>query len=235
MKIIKQKEAVLFVVCCAVTLLLGSCATVNHLDEYRFGGTGIAGTMRTPPEPEIDGNYDVTVDMENPVLTFASVATNLAKANQLAKVEDKMYSALEQVDVPQIIFDETYERCAVTLASEKRQYVKDADYVFDLEIRDYGLSADSYGTTVRIEIATTARLYSTADRRLIWERRVSVSDPLSAEVFGLHDVLDTVISTAVIANLTEEQLVKGFSESARRISYKIANKLEDDIYDAIFD
>ncbi len=216
-------------------LLVTSCATVNHLDEYRFGGTTIAGTMRTPPRPEIDGNYNVSIDMENPVLTFASVATNLAKANQLSKAEAKMYLALEEVDVPQMVFDETFDRCAGSLASDKVVSVKDSDYIFDLEIRNYGLTADSHGTAVRIEIETTARIYATGDRRLIWERRVSVRDPLSPEVFGLHSVLDTVVSTAVIANLTEEQLVKGFSESARRVSYKIANRLEDDIYRTIFD
>ena len=218
-----------------LALFISSCATVNHLEEYSFGGTKIAGTMRTPPEPGIDGNYNVHVDMQNPVLTFASVATNLAKANQLDKVEDKMYAALQQVDVPGTVYEETYKRCAVSLASEKVASVKDSDYIFDLEIRNYGLSADSHGSAVRIEIETTARVYATADRRLIWERRVNVRDPLSAEVFGLHDVLDTLISTAVIADLTEEQLVKGFTASARRVAYEIAGKLEDDIYKSIFD
>lgn len=235
MKRDKTLRATVGFLLCSLIFFLASCATVNHLDEYRFGGTGIAGTMRTPPEPEIDGNYNVNIDMQDPVMTFASVATNLAKANQLAKVEDKMYAALREVNVPELVFDETFNRAAISLASEKRVSVKDADYVFDLEIRDYGLSADSYGTAVRIEISTTARVYSTADRRLIWERRVSVRDPLSAEVFGLHSVVDTVITTAALANLTEEQLVKGFSESARRVSYKIAQKLEDDIYNTIFD
>ncbi len=191
----------------ALVILLGACATVNHLAEYRFGGTAVAGTMRTPPEPQINGNYNVTIDMNKPVQTFASVATNLAKANQLSKAEDKMYAALREVDVPDLIFKETYDRCAVSIASQKVASVLDSDYIFDLELRSYGLVADSSSTAVKIEIETTARLYATADRRLIWERRVSVRDPLSPEVFGLHDVIDTVITTAAIANLTEEQLV----------------------------
>ncbi|MBN1686735.1 MAG: hypothetical protein JW852_08780, partial [Spirochaetales bacterium] len=184
---------------CTSAVLFVSCATVNHLGEYRFGGTRLAGTMRTPPEPEIDGDYNVTVDMKNPVLTFASVATNLAKANQLEKAEVKMYAALQQVDVPRVIFQETYDRCAVSLASEKVASVSDSDYIFDLEIRSYGLEASSYSTAVRIKIETTARVYATAGRRLIWERRADISDPLSPEVFGLHDVIDTVITTAAIA------------------------------------
>jgi hypothetical protein len=219
----------------ALALFFSSCATVNHLAEYRFGGTTVAGTMRTPPEPQVDGNYHLTIDANRPIETFASVATNLAKASQLSKAEDKMYAALRQVDVAELVFQETYSRCASSLASEKVVSVTDSDYIFDLEIRSYGLDADSSGATVRIEIATTARVYATAHRRLIWERNVSVRDPLSPEVFGLHNVLDTVISTAAIAELTEEQLVKGFTESARRVAYKIAGKLEDDIYAAIFD
>ncbi len=219
----------------ALAVLLGSCATVNHLAEYRFGGTTVAGTMRIPPEPQVDGNYNVTIDINKPIQTFASVATNLAKADQLSKAEDKMYAALRQVDVPGLVFQETYDRCATTLASEKVESVTDSNYIYDLEIRSYGLDAGSSSATVRIEIATTARVYATADRRLIWERNVSVRDPLTPELFGLHDVVDTVITTAVIAELTEEQLVEGFTESARRVAYKIAGKLEDDIYKAIFD
>ena len=219
----------------AVVIIFGACATVNHLSEYSFGGTKVAGTMRTPPEPVVDGNYNVTIDMNKPIHTFASVATNLAKADQLSKAEDKMYAALREVDVPGLIFEETYNRCAFSLASEKVASVRDSDYIFDLEIRSYGLDADSSSAAVRIEIETTARVYATADRRLIWERRVSVRDPLSPEVFGLNDVIDTVITTAAIANLTEEQLVRGFTESARRVAYKIAGKLEDDLYAAIFD
>ena len=219
----------------ALILLLGSCSTVNHLAEYRFGGTTVAGTMRTPPEPEIDGNYHVKIDPDNPVLTFASVATNLAKANQIEKIEGRMYSALSQVNVPELVWEETYERCVRSLASEPVPYVKDADYVFDLEIRKYGLDAGSAAAAVKIEIATTARLYSTADRTLIWQRNISVRDPISPEVFGTGAVVDTVITTAVLAELTEEELVKGFSESARRVAYRIAQELEDDIYDAVFD
>ncbi len=234
MNIARLQKIVLISLAVASLLVFSSCATTNHLADYRFGGTSVAGTLRTPPEPQLDGNYNVTVDMKNPVLTFASVATNLAKANQLEKVKDKMYAALQQVDVPSVVFEETYDRCAVSLASEKVQSVRDADYIFDLEIRKYGLDAPSHGTAVKIEIETTARIYATGDRRLIWERRVSVSEPLSAEVFGLHNVIDTVITTAVIANLTEEQLVTGFDEAARRVAYKIANKLEDDFYKAVF-
>ena len=235
MTIANLRKLIVIICIGALALLFGSCATVNHLAEYRFGGTTVAGTMRTPPEPQVDGNYNVTIDVNKPIQTFASVATNLAKANQLSKAEDKMYAALRQVDVAELVFQETYDRCAASLASDKVVSVTDSDYIFDLEIRSYGLDADSSGAAVRIEIATTARVYATADRRLIWERNVSVRDPLTPEVFGLHDVLDTVISTAAIAELTEDELVKGFTESARRVAYKIAGKLEDDIYAAIFD
>ena len=220
---------------CALALVFTSCATVNHLGRYRFGDTRIAGILRTPPEPDVSGNYKVTIDMERPMYTFASVATNLAKANQLEKAGEKMYAALKQVDVPALVFQETYNRCAVTLASEKVESVRDSDYIFDLEIRKYGLDASSHGAAVRIEIETTARIYARADRKLIWQRRVSVRNPLSPEVFGLDNVLDTVITTAVIARLSEEQLVKGFTVSARRVAYEIAGRLEKDLYRVIFD
>ena len=190
--------------------------------------------MRTPPEPEIDGNYNVRIDTGNPVLTFASVAANLAKANQIAKDEQKMFAALRQIDVPQLVWEETFERCVRSLASEQVSSVGNSDYIFDLEIRHYGLDADSTNAAVMIEITTTARLYATADRRLIWQRNVSVRDPLSPEVFGAGSVVDTVITTAALAKLTEDQLARGFGEAARRVSYQIARELEDDIYAAVF-
>ena len=115
----KPRKLIIAVCLAAAALFFASCATVNHLAEYRFGGTKVAGTMRIPPEPHVDGNYNVTIDVNKPIQTFASVATNLAKADQLAKAEDKMYAALRQVDVPELVFQETYDRCAGTLASEQ--------------------------------------------------------------------------------------------------------------------
>ena len=214
--------------------VVASCSTVNELSEYKFGGTTVAGTMRTPPEPEIDGNYNVRIDADNPVLTFASVATNLAKANQIEKVEERMVGALRQVDVPQLVWEETYTRCTRSLASEPVKSVSDSDYIFDLEIRSYGLEADSANAAVKIVIATTARLYATVDRRLIWQRKISVRDPLSPEVFGAGTVVDTVITTAALAGLTEDQLAEGFRGASRAVAYKIARELEEDIYAAVF-
>lgn len=218
----------------AAVFVFASCSSVNHLAEYQFGGTTVAGTMRTPPEPEIDGNYNVRIDADNPVLTFASVATNLAKATQLEKAEEKMMNALQNVDVPQLVWDETYSRCVRSLASDPIEEINDSDYIFDLEIRNYGLEADSYNAAVKIEIATTARIYATRDRRLIWQKNITAREPMSPEVFGLGSVADTVISTAFIADLTQEEFEKGFAEAAREVAYRIARELEEDIYDAVF-
>jgi hypothetical protein len=220
----------------AIVLLAAfiSCSTVNNLAEYRFGGTTVAGTLRTPPEPEIDGNYDIHIDANNPVLSFVSVATNLAKANQIAKIKDSMLDALRSVDVPDLVWDETYKRSLRSLSSTPAESVSDSDYIFDLEIVSYGIDADSANAAVKIEIVTTARLYSTIDRNLIWQRRVSVREPLRPEVFGAVDVVDTLITTAVLADLSEEELIQGFTASAREVAYKIARRLEDDIYRAVF-
>lgn len=214
---------------------LFSCTTVNHLDRYDFEDTKLALNLRTPPAPDLDTDYWVNLDSDNPVITVMRVGTTIAKAAEASRAEDRMRDALERVDVPGIMADGAYAGALSALDAQTVSRESRADFVLDLEIQDYGIDAHSYGGSVALKIEIVARLLDQKRDELVWRRHFSVSEKASPYLFGVHDVLGNVVTIGVLANLEVEDLEEGFQALAEKAAGKIARRLEDDLYEARYD
>ena len=210
-----------------LVVLVSACTTVNELGRFNFRGSTLAAEMQDPPSPRVDVNYNVRIDKGDPIGTYFSLATNVAKASYAAKAKELMDGALRNVDVPGIVLNAARDGAARVLGSRPVESGRNADYIFHLEIRDYGIGAP--GGTVEIQMNTTARLYETAHGELIWRRDIRVSERLSPAVFGFHDLVDNVVTLATLAELTEEEIISGFENVAVEIAQKISRRLEDDL------
>ena len=208
-------------------VLLSTCATVNELERYSFHGTTLAGEMRRPPPPTIDVDYNVQIDAKNPIGTYFSIATNIAKASYAQKAEKLMKKTLEKMDIPNIVFTEVYDGFVTVLGVKPVDDSRSADYIFNLEIQEYGIKAP--GGSVEVQMNVTARLFTKGNRELIWRRDIHVSDPLNPGSFGLGDVVENVVTLATLAELTEKAIIAGFENVTVKIAQKIPRMLEDDL------
>jgi ABC-type uncharacterized transport system auxiliary subunit len=214
---------------------LAACTTVNKFDSYRVEGSTVAVSMMKPPQPSMDVNYNVTIDAHNPVLTAISVGTNIAKANEAAKVAPMMRDALSNVDVPGIVLKEAYTACLAALDAYGEENKFAADYLLSLDIEEYGIHAHSYSGEVTLSIDLTARLFHNASGELVWRRDFSMRKAASPVMFGFgNEVVGTIISAAALSNLSQEDLEDGFERLAEDAARSIARTLEDDIYNARF-
>ena len=129
-----------------LALTLASCATMNRLDPYELYGSRLAAQMDTPPEPRVHVSYDVTINSRNPVFSALSVLTNMAKASQAEKANRAMRDALDMVNVPDIVFQESFAACADALGASPADGRAFSDFYLDLDIRDWGIQADRPGS-----------------------------------------------------------------------------------------
>lgn len=213
----------------AAALLLASCMTVNRLDWYDIQGARLAVEMRTPPAPQLDVDYNVTLDGRNPIYSALSVMTNLAKDNQAERASAAMRGALYNVDVPEIIRSESFLSCASALGAEPVYARRAADYILALDIHDWGIEARSAGSPVTLHIRLSASLYRSFTDEMVWRRDISVSQSASPAMFGMGQIVDTMVTTTALSNMTEQELASGFRELALQSARKVARALERDL------
>ncbi len=248
----KFRLAVAAMATVAVLATIASCATVNRLGEFDFQGRTLAVEMRLPPEPEMDIHYNVRVDFHDPIATAFNVGSTIAKAANAERVDQLMRDALQVVDVPAIVRDESYTTCLSVLGAEQEDDPGSAEYLLDLDIHRYGVHAGSWNSAVSLRIRLTASLYrlqaesvrrtrragtpapasDNGENALVWRRDIEVERMATPAMFGLDATIGNFVSTAALASLDEEALGDGFDQLARDTALSVARTLQDDLFDA---
>jgi hypothetical protein len=218
----------------AAALLLSSCTTINRLDQYSFEASRLAVEMRTPPEPRLNVDYDISTDSHSAVITALSLMSNLAKANQANRAREVMRAALMDVDVPEIIRAESFSACAASLGAEQVSSKRGADYVLSISMEEWGIDARSPFSAVSLRIRLVASIYPVAINELAWRREVTVDQPADPEMFGIGNIVGNMVTATVLYNMTEDDLARGFTELASLAAKRVALVLERDLDRARF-
>jgi hypothetical protein len=216
----------------AAAVVLASCATVNRLEHIRLDNPELASVLEPPPPPSLDTWYDLGIDTRNPIGTVLRVGSSIVKAAEAEKAGERMREALGQIDVPGVVLEESTARCARALGAGRVDDTRDADFVLDLEIEDYGIDASSWGSAVVLELHITARLYERRSRDLVWRRHISVAQRASPEVFGLPSAAETIFTAAMLASLSTKEMAQGFEYLAHDAARAVGNRLERDLLKA---
>ncbi len=212
-------------------VVLASCTTVNRLGEFDLQGRTMAAEMRLPPEPKMDVNYQVKIDFSNPIGTALNVGSNIAKAANANRVDSLMRDALQVVDVPGMVRDESYSTSLTVLGAQEEDPLA-ADYLLDFDIHKWGIHAGSWTSAVSLRMKLTAILYSNAEKTIVWRRDIEVELDATPEMFGLDSTIGNFVTTAALASLSEEDLQNGFDQLARDTALTISRTLQNDLYDA---
>lgn len=209
-------------------VLAAGCVSYPELATRPFVDRGIAAELRLTPLPQIDVSYDIRFDPDNPVGTVLSIGTNIAKAGHAEKAEERMLKALRGMDVPEIIRRETLAGVAFILRSNPVESSKNADYLLDIDIREYGMSAGSAGG-VSFEVDVEIDLLDLSAGDAVWHDRTYINEPVSPELFGVNDIVGNVVSVGVLAELSESDIVRGFESLGREAARRITRELESDL------
>jgi hypothetical protein len=210
-------------------VLLASCATVNQLEHVRLDDAELASVLAPPPQPSLDTWYDLGIDTHNPIGTVLRIGSSIVLAAEAEKAAERMREALDEVDVPSLVLEESTARCARALGADRVAKERDADLVLDLEIEEYGIDAPSWGAAVSLDLRVTARLYERRSRDLVWRRHLSVSQRASPDVFGLPSAAETIFTAAMLASLSTAEMARGFEYLAHSAARAVGDTLERDL------
>jgi hypothetical protein len=213
-------------------VLLASCATVNRLEHLRLDEPDLAAVLAPPPAPSLDTWYNLGIDTRNPIGTVLRIGSSIVLAAEAEKAAERMREALERVDVPAVVYEESSTRCARALGADRVDDTRDADLVLDFEIEEYGIDAPSWGAAVSLDLRVTARLFERRSRDLVWRRRFSVAQRASPEVFGLPSAAETIFTAAMLASLSTKDMARGFEYLAHHAARTIGDALERDLLKA---
>ncbi|HUI72553.1 MAG TPA: hypothetical protein VL354_18680, partial [Spirochaetia bacterium] len=213
-------------------LVLVSCTTINRLGEFEMQGHTMAVDMRLPPEPEMDVHYHIHLDPSDLIGSAINVGSNMAKAANADRVEALMRQALDVVDVPGMVRDESYSTCLSVLETQQEDDPNNADYLLDFDIHKWGVHASSWTSEVSLRMKLTAYLYQKAEKTIVWRRDIEVERPATAAMFGLPSTIGNFVTSAALASLSEEDLQNGFDQLARDTALAVSRTLQNDLYDA---
>ena len=137
-------------------------------------------------------------------------------------------SAMEMVDIPEIVRTETLERGAQYLHYLSIEDTENSDYLFDIIIRRYGIDAKSWTASVYFKMNIKITLLDNRKGKEVWRRCFHEKVPVSREVFGLPDAAGNVITAISLSQLTAEQIAIGLENLALHTSDRMIHKLQRD-------
>jgi hypothetical protein len=94
----------------ALSLTFTMCCSMNNLRGYEFRDRTAAALLDFPPPPEIFTNNWTSVNWSNPVEAVFDIGTGIAKEVEVSKARAKLVSAMDKVNIPEIIRTETLNR-----------------------------------------------------------------------------------------------------------------------------
>jgi len=226
-----QKWA-LIVFTLGIILTLIQCGAINKLGGYQFRNQSAASIMASPPHAQVftDSFYD-SYD-GNIISTAIRVGTSIAKSIEAQSTQIKLNNAMEQVDVPEIIRVQTLISCSEYLHFQPIHETSDADFLFMMNIKKYGIDAESWSASIRFKIDIKVRLIDNKRNMEIWKRTIRVREPVTQEMFGLSNIAGNVITAVALSELTEQDMVDGFSYLSLYMADKIAERIHRDFIKA---
>ena len=225
-----MKSTVLTVI--ILSILIFACSS-NKLHEYDYDNYTAAAYMAIPPHPVVFTESWVGVDTSDPVGAIIKIGTTIAKDVEAGKAQEKMERAMKQVDVSEIIRQRTLAQCSKFMHYRPIRNEERADYVFDLEIRKYGIDANSWSSRTYFKIEAKVVLRHNKSGIQIWKKKIKEDRPISPAIFGLGSSADNVLTALALSKLTVEEIATGFEHLAKYTADRIANKLRDDLSDSL--
>ncbi len=211
-------------------LLLTACST-NRLHEYTLENTTAAAEMSPAPRAQVF-SHTFFAPSGNIVSALIEAGTNIAKEVEAQKAQRKLDSAMVQVDIPEIIRYRTLQKCSRHLEMRPVEKREQADFVYVMRIKKYGIEAESWTAQVQFLIDVNVRMIDNEKELKIWERNIHERMDITGSIFGFSERLGDVITAAALSKLTEEQMVEGFANLAEYAAGRVAERIYDDFLES---
>ncbi|HEX2168215.1 MAG TPA: hypothetical protein VHG09_13355 [Longimicrobiales bacterium] len=213
-----------------VVLVASGCGARHHLGRYDFAGRTVAIVHVTPTSGDLRmGTF--TPDTDNPVGAVLAAGSRLAVEVEARRIRARLDSAAERVSVGARMADRTAERATMYLGSRRVPAPSSADYVLDLRVRSYGVSARDWQSAAQLYLEADVVLLDAATGVEIWTTRVNGWDAITPRVAGTGDVPSDIIKAAGLLTVSVDDLERTLQRvvdiSADAVTDELREKLRD--------
>lgn len=215
----------------ALLATLAACGGKHHLEEYRFSQRTLGVSFIEPPQAELKhGWYNVDPGgnaIQNVVQAGAKVAKELEARRALSRLD----SAEKAVDLTDLLANGTAQRASRYLGTSAATDVEVADYVLEVEMKEFGIDARSNNATYLYSRAEAVLLDRRSGRE-IWSKTVKGTDRLTPFIVGTMDAPSAIFTAATLHTVTVAQFQRALEQLVVLTSNRIASELREDLRDA---
>lgn len=207
--------------------LFFSCSS-NKLAQYELKDANIAAQTFMPPRANVFTDFSFNIDPKDLISSAIGVGTTIAREAQAVKARARLDSAMMRVDVPAIIEEEVLMQAADMLNFRPVNEVDAADFVFNVDMKRYGIDARGWDVGTYFVVDSRVELIDNETHRRIWKAHVQERQPLSSSIFGLAYPVENVLDAIALSQLSVEEMTIGLQYLAHFSADRIAEKLYRD-------
>ncbi len=216
----------------SLAFLAVACSSSNHLEDYNFDETTAAVVAAIPPRPAIFSDNAFWIDRDRPWATALRLGTAIYKEREAYRAGKRMDEALDQIDVAERIARQSLLQTSRYLGYRPVNNPRRADYILDIKVHDYGLTADSWDGAVHFFLDADVYLIDPTEDRVIWKYDVHEHEPVEHGIFGIGGSGGNVLSARALSTLSTEEMAEGFARLADFSADQITRVLREDYYDS---
>ena len=217
---------------CSVLLLLavGACASGNILHEYDYRDQTITVVSDVPYRPDVlSGSIFDLRSSGDPLRDVLRAGARVVREVEAREVQERLDAAAMRMDVGAILEDNTLDRAARYLGAEPLPGERDVDYLLEVIVVEYGIDAESWDATAYFFIEADAALLHADSGTEIWRAEVGARDPIGPSVFGGPSEIRDLVSAAMLATLTVDEMVEVLEALADFSARVVTDRLRDDL------
>ena len=210
----------------AIILLAAGACGGHHLADYDFVDQSLAVVYFTAPAPRVwTGGYDVEGD--SPLEMVVSAGGRVAREVEARRAQARLDSAAARVDLAGRMADRTLERASRYLGTRAVEDGAEADYLLEVDIRHFGLSARRNGAYMVVD--GEAVLLDGRTGREIWDADVTGSDRVTPGVWGSPDAVGDVVTASVLSQISVEEFEQIVTALTDFVADRIGRELRSDL------
>ncbi|NOT08931.1 MAG: hypothetical protein HOP28_12100 [Gemmatimonadales bacterium] len=208
------------------------CAGRNRLSTYDFQRGSLAVVYDFPPHPEVLTGPYVPGHFRDPLHAIVRAGSQIVKEIEARQVRRRLDSAAVLLNVSSRVADGTGARAARYLGARLTDKEEGADFILDIQVRDYGIDAEEWDAAAHFFVVAEVVLLDGKDGRIIWETRVRDRDKITPAILGWHSVSRNIVTAAALADLSVDDLVRALTRLADYTADHVTRRLRDAVDDS---
>ena len=225
-----NRKLMIWLVIVLTCLYIIRCSS-NRLHEYEFNETTVSAMMVTPPRAQIFSDFFYPGN-EGLIGTAIRIGTGIVKGIQTREAQKRLDNAMTRVDIPEQMRKRTLEQSGKYLHFYPVEETENADFLMMMKIKKYGIEAQSWDASVNFKIDMEVKLIDNVKHIEVWGKTINENTVITTSIFGLGDSVGDVITASALSQLSEEEMVNGFTHLADYTADRVAEKIEDDFIKA---